>query len=246
MPHFTAEFLVGNRGESAVSWNSVEINWITLISRLVSRCFLCPVFLQHITQSKVRNLPYSSRFPPSPLLPLNQPPPPYPPHMPRLNCDVCPCPVVRIRCLPPEESLLSIAMLLVSAFFVNESTRGPFFGSWCLLVSIATRTASSASAGVLSSAEGCDVSVILGDCDWLIVPQTVVWPVESLWLLSRSLAFCPFVAIFGGQGIVISGWCLIWTWDVHLGAVLHYNERRQNKIILTVTTSDNLADVLYF
>ena len=197
-----------------------------------------------LRKSKVGNFPYSSRFPPSPPLPPEPPRPPH--HFPVWIPTPVPFPVVWIPCLPPEESLLSIAMLLVSAFFVNESTRGPFFGCCCLLVSMVARTTPSSSVRVLSSAEGCDVSVILGDCDWLIVPHTVVWTVESLWLLSRSPVHCPFVAIFGGQGIVISGCCLIWTWDVHLGSVLHCSEGRQDKSILIVTSPYNFTDVLYF
>ena len=147
---------------------------INSVSRLISRCILCFLsqclglfLLQNITQRSSLFLSFSSF---STFTPLNQPSLSLPTQTSRLDFDPVPCPVVRIQCLPPEESLLSIAMPLVRAFFVNESTLGPFFGSCCLFVSLETRTAASASVRVLSSAEGCDVSVILGDCDWLIVP----------------------------------------------------------------------------
>lgn len=60
-------------------------------------------------------------------------------------------------------------MFFVRVFFVNELIWGLFFGSCCLLVFFEIWIVVLVFVKVLLFVEGCDVSVILGDCDWLIV-----------------------------------------------------------------------------
>ena len=139
--------------------------------------------------------------------------------------------------IPPEESVLSIAMPLVNCFLIVLSTRRWTFEDCGWSISMETTTCPSSSVRVFSSADPkCDVSVILGDCDWM---AQEFWTAENGWSFSSS-SYCLFFVSVGGHGIVISGWCLTCTWEVHFGSVVNCEENKKDGNFFIATMSQNL------
>lgn len=73
-----------------------------------------------------------------------------------------------------------------------------YFGSCCLLVFMVISIWLLLFEGVFFFFERCDVNIILGDCDWLVLLLIDVWRMESDWLYWNWLVGWLFVEICVG------------------------------------------------